>query len=60
MQILSPAGRAFAFSMGPRNRRMILDGLDMIGLTLEHRAAIEQFETQHFADAPWMRVLDPL
>lgn len=59
MQIHSPAGRTFGFSMGQRNRRMILEGLDMIGMTLEHRAAIEQFETQHFADAPWMRVLDP-
>jgi 3-isopropylmalate/(R)-2-methylmalate dehydratase small subunit len=59
MQIHSPAGRAFGFSMGERNRRMIVEGLDMIGMSLQHQAAIEQFEMQHFATAPWMRVLDP-
>ena len=59
MQVHSPAGRVFGFSMGQRDRRMILEGLDTIGMTLEHRAAIEQFEARHFADAPWMRVLAP-
>ncbi|MES2759273.1 MAG: 3-isopropylmalate dehydratase small subunit [Pseudomonadota bacterium] len=58
MQIRSPAGRTFGFSMGERNRRMIVEGLDMIGMTLKHRAAIEQFEARHVAAAPWMRVLD--
>lgn len=59
MQIHSPAGRAFGFSMGERNRRMILEGLDMIGMSLEQRPAIEQFEARHFAATPWMRVLAP-
>ena len=59
MQIHSPAGRTFGFGMGQRNRRMILDGLDMIAMTLEHLPAIERFEARHFADAPWMRVLEP-
>lgn len=58
MQVCSPAGRAFRFSMGERNRKMIVEGLDMIGMTLQHRTAIEQFEAEHFAAAPWMRVLD--
>ena len=59
MQVHSPAGRTFAFGMGQRHRRMILEGLDMIAMTLEHRPAIEQFEARHFAEAPWMRVLEP-
>ncbi|WP_426178219.1 3-isopropylmalate dehydratase small subunit [Massilia sp. TWR1-2-2] len=58
MQVHSPSGRAFAFTIGERNRRMIIEGLDMIGLTLKHHAAIEQFEARHFAAAPWMRVLN--
>jgi 3-isopropylmalate/(R)-2-methylmalate dehydratase small subunit len=58
MEIISPAGRNVGFSMGERNRRMIVEGLDMIGMTLQHQVAIEQFETQHFAAAPWMRVLE--
>jgi 3-isopropylmalate/(R)-2-methylmalate dehydratase small subunit len=58
MQVYSPSGRAFAFSIGERNRRMIVEGLDMIGLTLQHHGAIEQFEARHFAAAPWMRVLN--
>jgi 3-isopropylmalate/(R)-2-methylmalate dehydratase small subunit len=59
MQVHSPSGRAFSFSMSQRDRRMILEGLDMVGMTLEQRPAIEQFEARHFADAPWMRVLAP-
>jgi 3-isopropylmalate/(R)-2-methylmalate dehydratase small subunit len=58
MQVHSPSGRAFAFAIGERNRKMIVEGLDMIGLTLQHHAAIEQFEARHFAAAPWMRVLN--
>ena len=59
LQVRSPTGRTFGFSMGPRDKRMILEGLDMIGMSLEHLPAIEQFEARHFAAAPWMRVLEP-
>ncbi|MET0858992.1 MAG: 3-isopropylmalate dehydratase small subunit [Telluria sp.] len=58
MQVYSPSGRTFAISIGERNRRMIVEGLDMIGLTLQHHGAIEQFEARHFSAAPWMRVLN--
>lgn len=57
MQVHSPADQVYGFTMGERNRRMILEGLDMVGLTLEYLPAIEQFENEHFAAAPWMRVL---
>jgi 3-isopropylmalate/(R)-2-methylmalate dehydratase small subunit len=58
MQVRSPSGRVVAFSLGERDKRMIVDGLDMIGMTLEQLPQIEQFEARHFAAAPWMRVLD--
>ncbi len=58
MQVQAPSGRIFGFFIGERNRQMIVEGLDMIGLTLQHHGAIEQFEARHFAAAPWMRVLN--
>ncbi|MXW45282.1 MAG: 3-isopropylmalate dehydratase small subunit [Gammaproteobacteria bacterium] len=42
------------FSMKPREREMILKGLDPIALTLnEHAAAIEAFEKRDFTARPW-------
>jgi 3-isopropylmalate/(R)-2-methylmalate dehydratase small subunit len=58
MQVHSPAQRSFGFQMGERNRRMIFDGLDMVGMTLEQLSAIEQFELRHVAARPWTRVFN--
>lgn len=41
----------FAFQMDPFERRRLLEGLDDIGLTLEHEAEITEFETRRPA---WM------
>jgi 3-isopropylmalate/(R)-2-methylmalate dehydratase small subunit len=57
MHILAGSGLRIAFSMGARHRAMIMEGQDMIGMTLKHLGAIEQFEQQHFGAAQWMRVL---
>jgi 3-isopropylmalate/(R)-2-methylmalate dehydratase small subunit len=59
LQIRTPSGHTINFSVSPRNRRMMMEGLDMIAMTLEHLPAIQQFEAQHFDAAPWMRVLEP-
>ncbi|MCY3942038.1 MAG: 3-isopropylmalate dehydratase small subunit [Gammaproteobacteria bacterium] len=46
--------RALPFSMKPREREMILKGLDPIALTLsEHAAAIEAFEKSDRTARPW-------
>jgi 3-isopropylmalate/(R)-2-methylmalate dehydratase small subunit len=43
------------FSLSPRHRRMFLDGLDVIGLTLTYRDRIEAFSRVHWAQQPWVR-----
>ena len=46
--------QALPFSMKPRDREMILKGLDPIALTLdEHREAIEAFEQADRTARPW-------
>jgi len=44
-----------AFSLSPRHRRMFLEGLDVIGLTLTQRECIEAFAQAHWAQQPWLR-----
>ena len=47
-------GSALPFAMKPREREMILKGLDPIALTLsEHAAAIESFEQTDRTARPW-------
>jgi 3-isopropylmalate/(R)-2-methylmalate dehydratase small subunit len=44
----------FAFEVEPYRKHRLLNGLDDIGLTLEHSEAIRAFEKKHFADQPWL------
>ena len=44
-----------AFSLSPRHRRMFLEGLDVIGLTLTYQDRIEAFSKAHWAQQPWVR-----
>jgi len=50
----APTGN-LPFDLPGRYHRMFLDGLDVIGATLQHRSAIEEFATRHWATRPWMR-----
>jgi 3-isopropylmalate/(R)-2-methylmalate dehydratase small subunit len=43
------------FEIEPGRKRALMSGLDAVGLALEHRDAIAAFETQHFADHPWIK-----
>ncbi len=43
-----------AFSVPASERRMLLEGLDAIGLTLKHRAAIAAFEQVDRLARPWI------
>ena len=45
----------FAFTMTERHRTMFLQGLDMIGASLAHRANIEAFAEHHWAAQPWVK-----
>ena len=44
-----PAGPAIAFEFDPSRRHRLLNGLDDIGLTLEHEPAIAAFEAERSA-----------
>lgn len=43
------------FSLSERHRRMFMDGLDMLGASLQHRDAIEAFAGQWHAAHPWLK-----
>ncbi|APW39775.1 3-isopropylmalate dehydratase small subunit [Rhodoferax koreense] len=44
-----------AFTLSDRHRRMFLEGLDVIGLSLAHQAQIDAFAARHWAAQPWVR-----
>ncbi|WP_274522528.1 3-isopropylmalate dehydratase small subunit [Halorhodospira halochloris] len=51
----TPAGETFGFEVDPFRRRMLLEGLDEIGITLtEHAEAIRAYEQKRREEAPWL------
>ena len=54
MTVKSPQ-HTFAFTMSARHRSMFLQGLDMIGASLSHKAEIEAFAAQHWQAQPWVK-----
>ena len=45
----------FTFPMSARHRRMFLEGLDVIGLTLKYKAEIDTFAQKHWNNQPWVK-----
>ena len=45
---------AFAFEVEPFRKHCLVDGLDDIGLTLQHADRIRDFEARRHADQPWL------
>jgi 3-isopropylmalate/(R)-2-methylmalate dehydratase small subunit len=45
----------FRFTMSARHRRMFLEGLDVIGLTLKYKAEIDAFAQEHWNKQPWVK-----
>jgi 3-isopropylmalate/(R)-2-methylmalate dehydratase small subunit len=43
------------FTLSPRHRRMFLEGLDVIGLTLTYRDRIDAFARTHWQQQPWLQ-----
>lgn len=54
LEVRSPLG-SHGFTLSPRHRAMFLEGLDLIGASLAHRAAIDAFAQRHWAAQPWTR-----
>lgn len=44
-----------SFALSDRHRRMFLEGVDMIGATLAHKADIAAFTQRHWGQQPWVR-----
>ena len=53
-QISLPDGPVYGFEVEPYRRKNMLEGLDDIGLTLQHEDAIRAFEKKRAADKPWL------
>lgn len=52
MQVRS-ASQAFSFALAERHKKMIVDGLDMVGATLQMLPSILAFEQEHHARHSW-------
>lgn len=55
-RIVSANGEEIAFEVEPLRRRMLEEGLDEIGLTLEHEAEIAAFQRRDRGVRPWLYV----
>ncbi len=49
-----PSGESFGFDITPHRKHCLLNGLDEIGLTLQHADEIRAFEAQHKVAQPWL------
>ncbi|WP_326543488.1 3-isopropylmalate dehydratase small subunit [Pseudorhodoferax sp.] len=54
-QTLSSASVQAGFALLSRHRRMFMEGLDSIGLSLGYAAQIDAFAQRHWAQQPWLR-----
>jgi 3-isopropylmalate/(R)-2-methylmalate dehydratase small subunit len=52
--VTTPSGYSFAFDITPHRKHCLLNGLDEIGLTLQHASQIKSFEAKHKAAQPWL------
>jgi 3-isopropylmalate/(R)-2-methylmalate dehydratase small subunit len=53
LAVAAPSGRRFAFTAPAALRRMLLEGMDEIALTLARREEIERFREADRARRPW-------
>ncbi|MSQ19996.1 MAG: 3-isopropylmalate dehydratase small subunit [Betaproteobacteria bacterium] len=54
LRIRTQTGAEMPFAVEPLQRRMLLEGLDQIGLTLTNEAEIAQFQSQDRRTRPWL------
>jgi 3-isopropylmalate/(R)-2-methylmalate dehydratase small subunit len=52
--ITKPDGSVIAFDIEPSRKHILLNGLDDIGLTLQHKDAIAAFEEKWRQQSPWL------
>lgn len=52
--VTTPGGQSFAFDITEHRKHCLLNGLDEIGLTLQHAEDIKAFEARRKAAQPWL------
>ncbi|MDH3671300.1 MAG: 3-isopropylmalate dehydratase small subunit [Gammaproteobacteria bacterium] len=52
--VMTPGDDVFRFNVDGFRKQCLLDGLDDIGLTLQHRQHIEAYEQRRRSEAPWL------
>ena len=52
--ITTPSGKSYKFDVDAFRKHCLLNGLDDIGLTMQHQDAIKAFEEKHKASQPWL------
>ena len=52
--VITPSGESFGFEITPHRKHCLMNGLDEIGLTLQHADAIKAFEARHRLAQPWL------
>ena len=52
--VTTPTGEVFGFEVDAFRKHCLLEGLDDIGLTLQHADAIRAYEQRRRGEAPWL------
>ncbi|EAR21239.1 3-isopropylmalate dehydratase small subunit [Nitrococcus mobilis] len=52
--VTTSAGEVFSFEIDTFRKQALLDGLDEIGLTLQHAAEIQAYEARRRRETPWL------
>jgi len=53
--VVRPNGEEIHFEVDPLRKHLLLNGLDDIGQTLQHAAAIDSFEAKRKTMQPWLQ-----
>ena len=54
--VTTPTGEVFKFDVDAFRKHCLLNGLDDIGLTMQHQDKIKAFEEMHQKAHPWLFV----
>lgn len=52
--VVAQDGESYSFNIDPFRKYCLQNGLDDIGLTLQHADKIRAYEARHIADQPWL------
>ncbi|HEV2008184.1 MAG TPA: 3-isopropylmalate dehydratase small subunit, partial [Burkholderiales bacterium] len=52
--VTTPGGEVFKFQIDPFRKHSMMNGLDEIGLTLQHADRIKAFEAKRRSEQPWL------